>query len=206
MSEKQIQNGLDIYIVGVGGQGVLTIADFICQGALAADIPVNFFPTKGMAQRGGFVKAQLRLGKAGFGPSIPEGSADIAIAMESSEALKALRFLKPEGEFVLYGGIWQPTAVMLKKAPYPEQRQIKDMITSAGAKLVFGCHDDVPVYKGLPVRENIFALGLTMGNSALNQMISIDAMKNLVAEKWPKAAEANVMAYEAGVKTAQKAN
>ena len=37
-----------------------------------------------MAQRGGFVKAQLRFGETGVGPDIPEGGADLLIAMELS--------------------------------------------------------------------------------------------------------------------------
>ena len=53
-------NTYDIYLVGVGGQGVLTIGEIITETAFRAGLPVNFYPTKGMAQRGGFVKAQLR--------------------------------------------------------------------------------------------------------------------------------------------------
>ena len=52
----------DIYLVGVGGQGVLTIGNLITEAAAHQSIPVSFYPTKGMAQRGGAVKAQLRLG------------------------------------------------------------------------------------------------------------------------------------------------
>ena len=72
----------DIYFVGVGGQGVLTIGEIIAEAAFRKNIPVNFYPTKGMAQRGGFVKAQLRLGRTTVGPSIPEKGADLVIATE----------------------------------------------------------------------------------------------------------------------------
>ncbi|MDD2569449.1 MAG: 2-oxoacid:acceptor oxidoreductase family protein, partial [Clostridia bacterium] len=58
----------DIYIVGVGGQGVLTIGDLISEAAVKANIPISFFPTKGMSQRGGLVKAQLRLCSGDVGP------------------------------------------------------------------------------------------------------------------------------------------
>ena len=87
----------DIYFVGVGGQGVLTIGEIITETAYRKGLPVNFYPTKGMAQRGGFVKAQLRLGREAPGPAIPEKGADLVIATEVSEALKAVRFVKPEG-------------------------------------------------------------------------------------------------------------
>lgn len=204
MTTQAKPQGFDIYIVGVGGQGVLTIADFICQAAMDAGMAVSFFPTKGMAQRGGFVKAQLRIGKPGYGPSLPEGSADMAIAMERSEALKALRFLKPDGEFILYGGVWQPTAVMLKKAPYPAADEVKAVIREQGARLIYGEHQDIPLYEGAPVRENLFALGLAVGNSKLGALISPEVIAGLIEQKWPKVAAANLLAFRSGVALAQK--
>jgi indolepyruvate ferredoxin oxidoreductase, beta subunit len=109
----------DIYLVGVGGQGVLTIGEIITETAFRVGLPVNFYPTKGMAQRGGFVKAQCRIGRATPGPAIPEGGADLVIATEVSEALKAVKFVKRGGDFVLFAYAWAPTAVMLGKATYP---------------------------------------------------------------------------------------
>lgn len=197
-----MKTSLDIYLVGVGGQGILTIADFICQAALEKNIAVSYFPTKGMSQRGGFVKAQIRLGKPEAGPSIPAGSADMAIAMERSEALKALRYLKKDGEFILYGGTWQPTDVMLKKAPYPQLDEIKATIKENGNKLIYGDHDDVPEFDGIKVRENIFALGLSVGNSQLGEMISADFIADLIAKKWPKVKDQNLLAFNAGVQKA----
>ena len=202
--EDIMKNSLDIYLVGVGGQGILTIADFICQAALEKGIAVSYFPTKGMSQRGGFVKAQIRLGKPDAGPSIPTASADMAIAMERSEALKALRYLKKDGEFILYGGIWQPTDVMLKKAPYPEKEDVQNVIKENGAKLIYGDHDDLPEIDGVKVRENIYALGLAVGNSALGEMISADFVADLIAKKWPKVKEANLLAFNAGVAKARQ--
>jgi hypothetical protein len=50
----------DIYFVGVGGQGVLTIGEIITEAAFRKGI-LRTSTHQGMAQRGGFVKAQLRL-------------------------------------------------------------------------------------------------------------------------------------------------
>ncbi|MFN3374801.1 MAG: sortase domain-bontaining protein, partial [Chloroflexus sp.] len=76
-------------------------------------LPVNYYPTEGMAQRGGFVKAQVRLGRSFVGPNIPEKGADLAISMELSESLKAVRFLKPGADFVLWGHV-----LRFRKAPH----------------------------------------------------------------------------------------
>ncbi len=103
----------DLYLVGVGGQGVLTIGDVITEAALGSGIPANFYPTKGMAQRGGFVKAQVRLGRAMVGPQIPEKGADLAIAMELSESLRAVRFVRPGGEFA---ALWARVAAHSRHA------------------------------------------------------------------------------------------
>ena len=95
-------NGFDVYLVGVGGQGVLTIGEVIMAAASRKGYSVNFYPTKGMAQRGGFVKAQLRIGRETMGPGIPERGADLVISTEVSETLHAVRYVKPGGEVVLY--------------------------------------------------------------------------------------------------------
>lgn len=88
-----MKNYFDIYIVGVGGQGVLTIADIITLTATRENVDINYYPTKGMAQRGGFVKAQLRIGRAPdtFSPSISQRSADLVVSMELCETLRAIR-------------------------------------------------------------------------------------------------------------------
>jgi indolepyruvate ferredoxin oxidoreductase beta subunit len=138
----------DIYLVGVGGQGVLTIADLVAQAALQAGVAANYYPTKGMAQRGGFVKAQVRLGRTMVGPQIPEKGADLVIAMELSEALKAVRYIRPGGDFLLFGHVWQPTAVLLGKAPYPARDQVEEQIRVAGARLCYLDPEGVPLLEG----------------------------------------------------------
>jgi len=35
----------DVFLVGVGGQGVLTIGDLIAEAALRQGVPVSFYPT-----------------------------------------------------------------------------------------------------------------------------------------------------------------
>ena len=95
----------DIVLVGVGGQGILTIGELLLHAALDAGIPASFAPTKGMAQRGGFVKAELRLGADGVGPRVRDGGADLVVALERSEALRGVRFVKSGGSFVLYDDV-----------------------------------------------------------------------------------------------------
>jgi len=189
----------DIYIVGVGGQGVLTIGELIADAALMKGIPANFFPTKGMAQRGGFVKAQLRLGPETVGPSIPPRGADLVVSMELSESLKAIRFMKKDGDFVVYGSVWAPTAVMLGKAEYPSPEAVQAEITKAGGKVTYLDPADLPQHQGKAVAENIFTLGAAYAKTGLKDLFSAADMETAITQRWPKGAEANLAAFRAGL-------
>lgn len=195
---------IDMYIVGVGGQGVLTIGELIADAATRENVPVNVFPTKGMAQRGGHVKEQIRIGREEAGPSLPPASADLVVAMELSEALKAVRYVKPGGEFVLYGFVWAPTDVMLGKAPYPSVEEVQEAVKASGAKLVYLDPAALPIYNGLTVRDNIYVLGAVM-NTKIGETFSADDIAAAIKDKWPKGAEANLIAYEAGLKAVEEA-
>ena len=197
----------DIYFVGVGGQGVLTIGEIITEAAYRKGLPVNFYPTKGMAQRGGFVKAQLRLGREAPGPAIPEQGADLVIATEVSEALKAVRFVKPDGDFVLFAHVWAPTAVMLGKAPYPEAgRGGRGRARGAGRRQPLlrhpaGC---LPLYEGAPVADNIFTLGVVLGRTRLGELLPPAEVEEVVRRRWKRGVERNMFAFAAGLAFAQE--
>ena len=190
----------DIYLVGVGGQGVLTIGDLIAEAALRNGIPVSFYPTKGMAQRGGAVKARVRLGREGAGPNIPEKGADLVIAMEVSEALKAVRFIKPGGDVVLFGHVWPPTAVMLGKAPYPTLDQVLEQVRGAGASVHYLDPERLPLHDGAPVPANVYVLGVAVGHTGLGQLLPPGQLAAVMQAKWARGAERNDRAFEAGLK------
>ncbi|MDR1948160.1 MAG: 2-oxoacid:acceptor oxidoreductase family protein [Spirochaetaceae bacterium] len=194
---------LDMYIVGVGGQGVLTIAEITLEAAGKKDIPVNFYPTKGMAQRGGFVKAQVRFGRAVYGPSIPEQGADVLASMELSESLKAVKYAKKNADFVILASRWEPTAVMLGKAPYPSEETVAAEIKQAGARPHLLSSASLPLYNGQAVHENIYLLGAMLNRSKLSALFSYDEIAETIRERWPKAAEVNLFTLKAGYDAAE---
>ncbi|MDR2528377.1 MAG: 2-oxoacid:acceptor oxidoreductase family protein [Synergistaceae bacterium] len=186
----------DVYTVGVGGQGLLTISEIITEAAAAKGIGVNFFPTKGMAQRGGFVKTQLRLGReaGSCSPSISPGSADLIVSMELSETLKAVRYGRQGADYVVLGLRWQPAAVMLGKAPYPDEKQVVEEIRKNGGAA--HCFDPADVPGG--ARANIYMLGAVYGHSRLSGFFSKEDLEKIIAGSWKNAAEKNIQAFRAG--------
>jgi indolepyruvate ferredoxin oxidoreductase beta subunit len=188
----------DIYLVGVGGQGVLTIAELVAEAAGIFGLPVNYYPTEGMAQRGGFVKAQVRIGRKVIGPNIPEGGADLVIAMEVSEALKALRFIRKGADFFLCGQIWAPAAVMLGKASYPDNEQVLVKIRDQ-AKLFYldAANLQDLVLKNLS--ENLFALGAVVQNTGLGKVLPVDIFQKAIAQRWIKDSLRNQQSFLEGM-------
>lgn len=194
---------LDIYIVGVGGQGVLTIGDIIAMAMEEKNYLTSFYPTKGMAQRGGFVKAQLRIGE-GLGPNIPLKGADVIISMERSESLKAAPYINDKTKFIIYGHTWFPTGVMLGKDPYPAKDAVVGALTEAGAQVVYLDEEDLPLYEGAPMAENIYLLGGVVATGALDEFVSVEDIAEAITKKWPKGAERNLASFYAGVEAAKK--
>jgi indolepyruvate ferredoxin oxidoreductase beta subunit len=189
----------DIFFAGVGGQGILTIGEVLAEVGHATGVPVNFYPSKGMAQRGGYVKAQLRMGRENAGPNIPQCGADMVIAMEQSESLKAIPYIRAGGEFVLYGDIWAPTAVSLGKAAYPTRTAILEQVTAAGARMIYIDPSSLPVYEGELVRPNLFVLGVILGQTALGGLIRVEDVEQVIETRFRKGSEANRFAFRSGL-------
>jgi indolepyruvate ferredoxin oxidoreductase beta subunit len=88
----------DIILSGVGGQGILSIATVIGEAATQAGLHLKQAEVHGMSQRGGDVQSNLRLSTDEiYSDLIPQGQADLIIAMEPMEALRYLPYLSEDG-------------------------------------------------------------------------------------------------------------
>ena len=189
----------DIVLVGVGGQGVLTIGDLLLRAAFEADVPASYCPTKGMAQRGGFVKVEIRLGREGVGPRIGEQAADLVVAMERSEALKGICHAKPDGTFILFDQVWEPTGVMLGDDPYPTLEQVAEEIRDGVGRLIVLDPAGLPSVDGRAVQPNVFVLGAMLGVRRLADLLGAESVERVLADRWPKSKVSNLAAFGAGL-------
>lgn len=105
---------LNIYICGVGGQGIGLLSEILLRGADYAGVEAKAVDTHGLAQRGGIVVSHLRLGPNVFAPMIPAREADMVIALERHEALRGMDYaLKDGGTLIYYNTVLQPLGVRL---------------------------------------------------------------------------------------------
>jgi indolepyruvate ferredoxin oxidoreductase beta subunit len=191
----------DIVLVGVGGQGVLTIGELLLHAAFDAGAPASLLPTKGMAQRGGFVMVELRLGREGAGPRIGERSADLVVGTERSEALRGIRYAKPDGTFVLFDHVWAPTGVMLGSDAYPTLPQVTETIRAATGRLIVLDPAELPAVDGRTVRPNVYVLGAMIGTAPLGELLDPSTVERVLQDRWPKVARPNREAFRAGLRS-----
>ena len=189
----------DIVLIGIGGQGVLTIGELIVRAASSSGIPVSFCPTKGMAQRGGFVKGEVRIGLDRAGMRIPPRGADIVIAMERSEAVKGIPYVKEDGTFILYDEVLLPTGALLGRDRYPEREEVIAAIRSTGAGLIVLDPSERPAIDRRRVAGNVYTLGAAIGIEPLSSLIDADSLERAIEERWPGRAGENIAAYRAGL-------
>jgi len=91
----------NVLIVGVGGQGVIMVSKVLAQLCQNHGHEVKQSEVHGMAKRGGGVFSHVRFGPKVWSPTIPEGEADILVALEWAEGLRWLKHLKPDtGTFI----------------------------------------------------------------------------------------------------------
>ena len=91
----------NVLIVGVGGQGVIMVSKVLAQLCQNHGYEVKQSEVHGMAKRGGGVFSHVRFGATVWSPTIPEGEADVLLALEWAEALRWINYMNPEtGTFI----------------------------------------------------------------------------------------------------------
>jgi indolepyruvate ferredoxin oxidoreductase, beta subunit len=86
---------MEIYISGLGGLGLINLTKKICI-LLGQQYPkVLASESRGIAQRRGSVSANIRAGHHVFTPQLYSNQADIIIALETLEALRQPKLIKP---------------------------------------------------------------------------------------------------------------
>ena len=109
---------VNIVLCGVGGQGTILASRLIADAAMKKGIHACSAETIGMAQRGGSVFTNLRLGNEVATPRIGSGKADLMIAFEPAEAVRMLPYLKEDGAAVVSMDPIMPVSAMVGASSY----------------------------------------------------------------------------------------
>ena len=109
---------LDLIVAGVGGQGSLFASKVIAGAAFHQGISVRVAETYGVAQRGGSVYSQIRLGHDMCGPMISRNGCPLILGLEPIEAVRrAVDYLAPGGTVILNTHVNEPLETKMGKQP-----------------------------------------------------------------------------------------
>jgi indolepyruvate ferredoxin oxidoreductase beta subunit len=155
-------------IVGFGGQGTLTLANMVEKCALREGHAVRGCELHGLAQRGGVSQCHIRFGEDIRSPLVREGNADLIIALESLEALRACYYAS-KGKTTILTDTYRflPISVYLGAARYPSLGEITKNLKDFGRVGVVEAAKISEKMTGDIVSANIFMAGYAIANRLL---------------------------------------
>jgi indolepyruvate ferredoxin oxidoreductase beta subunit len=190
-------NTVNIAIAGVGGQGVLTLAEILAKAALTEGLNVRVGEIHGMAQRGGHVVCTVRIGDDASGPIIDAGFADLLVGFEPVETLREIHLVKKDGCVLMSSHIQYPVAVSMGKAEYPDHKDIIASIQKFTDKIIEIDAQKIAIEAGSPRSLNMVMFGGIIGTNLVP--ISKDSAMQAISEAFPKKFEKiNTTAAEIG--------
>lgn len=185
----------DIILCGVGGQGILSIATIIGEAATKSDVNLKQAEVHGMSQRGGDVQSNLRLSTGTIHSDlIARGEADLIISMEPMEALRYLPYLAKDGVVVT------SNRPFINIPDYPDEETLQAALAKV-PHIVQLDIDEVAKDAGNARGANVVLLGMAAKHIGI---VSTDelrqAVRTVFQRKGDAIVEANIKAFEAGLK------
>ncbi len=195
---------INIIICGVGGQGVVLVSELLGNAAVRGGVVVKGSEVLGMAQRGGSVFSNLRLGGEAIAPMTPEGKCDVLIAVEPSEALRNIQYIAENSVVVLNTTTVLPYTVYLGKSGYPEEQEIIDKLHEVTERVITLDASNIAKEAGSLQSTNVVMLGALFG-TGLMPISSETAKESILSRFKAKVGEINIRAFDMGYEAVQKA-
>jgi indolepyruvate ferredoxin oxidoreductase beta subunit len=189
---------LKVYLIGVGGQGSLTAARLLGEAALRSGVEALVSEVHGMAQRGGIVETAVLLG--GYrSPILGRGAADLLLAFEPLEALRALGPLKkvsPKGWVITNTHPIRPITVSLRLGRYPDLERAFAEVKGHVKQFLKLDATALAQEAGSPLALNMVMLGALSATELLP--FPVAALEERIEAFAPRFAEVNLRAWRIG--------
>jgi len=190
----------NIILLGIGGQGTLTLMEMLALAAEAADEEVRVLSRVSLARLGGSGMCHVRIGPSAS-PAIPAGEADILLALEMSEVLRTLSMARRGALAFISTYRRLPIAGGVAGMHYPTRAEIEDVLEAYGISGIF-------VPESLPTGEdtgqqndardariNIVMLGVLCGYT---HILPRATLEKSIAVRLPRFAEQNLRTFATG--------
>lgn len=199
----RMKDTYNIMFCGVGGQGLMLLSSILGKAAVDSGMEAMTGEQHGLSQRSGSIYVHFRVGKP-ISPLIPYGKADLVIAMEATEALRYIEYLKDGGVVIMSNRIMPPPSeteeVALdkeKKKKYVKLQDIVEKINTVTNKVVALDSLQLATKAGNPRAENSVLVGAAC--ACPDFPIPVEAVRKALLALVPKkTAEANSAAFDLG--------
>jgi indolepyruvate ferredoxin oxidoreductase beta subunit len=157
---------INLVVVGYGGQGVLSLAEIIERAALKQGFDVKGVELHGLVQRGGSLQCHVRFGEKVFSPMVRKAGADLIIALEALEGLRACYYANKEKTILLTDErVLSPSPIEEEKIGSEEliaqiKKFVKKVETVEASKIVERLTGDIAM-------SNVFMLGYSIAKNLL---------------------------------------
>lgn len=195
-------NTLKIYFVGVGGQGNVLASKLVGEAALSANIPVVLSETHGMAQRGGVVESTVVLGGA-QSPTIADGCADILIAFEPLEAVRALKKVHKKSFIITSTAPLKPFSPTGNDKHYPPVEELLAYLRSKCSNVFAFDARAIAMENKNSLGLNMVMLGALYGAGLMPMEATVQKNTIRTSTK-PTFLEKNLACFDAGFKAISK--
>jgi indolepyruvate ferredoxin oxidoreductase beta subunit len=186
----------NIILAGVGGQGVLLLAEILGNAAVENGFNVRVSEIHGMAQRGGAVVSDVRIGDKALAPTVLEGTADAIVGLEPMEALRNIKYASHKALIFVNTAATKPGAASITMV-YPSLEAILEKIRAFTNNIITVDATDMARTLGNAAVQNIVMLGALAAAGKLP--LKLDTLRsNIRASVSEKYVEINLKAFEAG--------
>lgn len=193
LGEKRISlaRTMTVLLVGVGGQGTILAGNILAMTAAAAGLDVKVSEIHGMSQRGGSVSTIIRMGEKVESMVTDPGCADVIVAFEAMEALRAQQYLREGGTLFVNDETIVPVSVSIGSFQMPEG--VGERLDDLGAVRIEAGR--IAREAGSPKSTNVVLVGALSTALPFDEGEWEDAVRRRVP---PRTIEANLEAFRKG--------
>jgi indolepyruvate ferredoxin oxidoreductase beta subunit len=194
-----------LIFAGVGGQGVLLIAELTARAAIRAGHDAKQTEVHGVSQRGGGVESHVRFGQLVHSPLVMPGQADVVVGLEKLEALRFAHFVRAKAGSIdtddsLTHGVLLVNDHEIVPASVPEAAQnyphhALEFLQQKGLRVIALPASQLARDLGDGRMANVVMLGALSRMLELPLEVWLETLRERLPEKYR---EANLKAFSAG--------
>jgi indolepyruvate ferredoxin oxidoreductase beta subunit len=185
-------------LIGIGGQGIITLSKILATAAMSKNLKVIVTQKKGLAQRGGSVVAQVRIGDV-YSPLTPRYSAHSLLSMDIEEIFGYIDYINKDTILVINTKVISNNA-FLSKEDKVKKEEIKQLKKSMNNNIFLIDVELKAKQEGMSKAANLYLLGVLFRlDNRINSFFTKDDIVYSIKKNLRKNTELNIELFNKGI-------